>query len=325
MFGQTFDGHDLIVVGLLVLLEGVLSIDNALVLGILAKRLPKHMQSRALTYGLVGAFVFRIIAIATAAWLLEWRIVKLLGGGYLIYIAVKHFFFDSKSHDHDHVQIGPDGHPILADTETGREVAPDEAKEEIAKRSAVAAAAVEATEPAPTAGPPATAAAAAAPLPLGGGRPAPKYAAFWPTVFVIEMTDIAFAVDSILAAIALVGSPPEGTPDGATHPKLWVVVTGGMLGVILMRFAAVIFIKLLEKFPRFEVSAYLLVIVIGFKLVVDWAFNTKENPHRINFHDVSHPEFWVFWVSMLVCFAIGFIPKKKDGPGFPLEPTTPAS
>ena len=48
-FGQTFDTHDLIVIGLLVVLEGVLSIDNALVLGLLAKRLPKHMQSRALS------------------------------------------------------------------------------------------------------------------------------------------------------------------------------------------------------------------------------------------------------------------------------------
>src|SRR3954466_948531 len=91
MFGQTFDPHDLAIIGLLVILEGVLSIDNALVLGLLAKRLPKFLQGRALTYGLVGAFVFRIIAIAMAAILLRWRIVKLLGGAYLIYVAAKHF------------------------------------------------------------------------------------------------------------------------------------------------------------------------------------------------------------------------------------------
>ena len=46
MFGQTFDAHDLII---LVVLEGVLSIDNALVLGLLARRLPKRMQKKALT------------------------------------------------------------------------------------------------------------------------------------------------------------------------------------------------------------------------------------------------------------------------------------
>src|SRR3954469_5588544 len=100
-FGQKAELHDIVIVGLLVVLEGVLSIDNALVLGLLAKRLPKHLQNRALTYGLVGAFAFRVIAIFTAAILLEWRIVKLLGGAYLIYVAVKHFFFEEKT-DHEH-------------------------------------------------------------------------------------------------------------------------------------------------------------------------------------------------------------------------------
>ncbi|MFY8059604.1 MAG: TerC family protein, partial [Planctomycetaceae bacterium] len=91
---QTFNSHDLVVIALLVLLEGMLSIDNALVLGLLAKRVPKPLQKRALTYGLVGAFVFRILAVATASYLLKWRIVKLFGGGYLVYIAVKHLFFE---------------------------------------------------------------------------------------------------------------------------------------------------------------------------------------------------------------------------------------
>ena len=91
MFGQSFEAHDLALIAFLVVLEGVLSIDNALVLGVLAKRLPKHQQSKALTYGLIGAFVFRLIAIGMATYLLRWRIVKLVGGAYLIYIAVKHF------------------------------------------------------------------------------------------------------------------------------------------------------------------------------------------------------------------------------------------
>jgi hypothetical protein len=90
-------------------------------------------------------------------------------------------------------------------------------------------------------------------------------ALFWKTVIVIDLSDIAFAVDSILAAMALAGSE---------RSNLWVVVTGGILGVILMRFAASWFVKLLERFPRFEVSAYLLVIVIGLKLLADWAFNS---------------------------------------------------
>ena len=48
---QTFVPGDLAVVALLTILEGLLSIDNALVLGLLAKRLPKHQQGWALNFG----------------------------------------------------------------------------------------------------------------------------------------------------------------------------------------------------------------------------------------------------------------------------------
>ena len=97
ILGQKLDSTDIAVILLLVVLEGVLSIDNALVLGLLAKRLPKHQRARALSYGLIGAFVFRVIAICTASFLLQWTIVKFLGGAYLVYIAVKHFLFESKT------------------------------------------------------------------------------------------------------------------------------------------------------------------------------------------------------------------------------------
>ena len=278
MFGQTFSTQDLAVIGLLIVLEGVLSIDNALVLGLLAKRLPKHMQKRALTYGLVGAFVFRFLAIGTASYLLQWRVVKLLGGGYLVYIALKHFFFDRKPETDEHMTVDDEAIPTLVDDRTGRELSREEAEIELRARSAVAAS--------------------------GSSR-----RDFWSTVAVIELTDVAFAIDSILAAIALVGSAPAGHI--GPHPKLWVVITGGILGVILMRFAAVMFIGLLERFPRFETSAYLLVTVIGMKLLVDWGFNTPEHPHMFDFHDPSNPAFWTFWITMILCFCVGFLPQKK--------------
>jgi YkoY family integral membrane protein len=296
MFGQTFETHDLAVIALLIVLEGVLSIDNALVLGLLAKRLPKHQQKKALTYGLIGAFVFRLIAIATATFLLKWTIFKLLGGGYLIYVAVKHFFFESQDPEKEKIKLDASGNPILVDDETGRELDPDEEEREIRGRT-----------PAPT-----------GVLDYAMGRKAK--AAFWPTVFVIEMTDIAFAVDSIVAAIGVVGPPPPDHPAHLSHPKLWVVILGGFLGVILMRFAAVLFIKLLERFPRFETAAYLLVVVIGLKLCIDWAFNSEAHPHRINFHDLRAPEFWIFWVAMLASFAIGFIPGRRKPHGFDVVP-----
>ena len=285
LLGQEFDLHDIAVVALLVVLEGVLSIDNALVLGLLAKRLPKHQQARALTYGLVGAFGFRLVSIATATFLLRWRIVKLLGGAYLVYVAVKYFFFESKVKVDEKITVGPDGSPTILDEGTGASSLQD-AEQGIRARTPVHVPSLE-------------------------GEPirSTSYAAFWPTVLVIELTDIAFAIDSILAAIALVG--PARPDHHGPHPKLWVVVTGGMLGVILMRFAAIIFIKLLERFPRFETAAYLLVAVIGGKLMGDFAFNTAEHPHRLDFHDYRSPAFWTFWSLMLVCFLCGFMPKTE--------------
>lgn len=251
---------------------------NALVLGLLARRLPKFLQGKALTYGLVGAIVFRIIAIATAAFLLHWRIVKLLGGAYLVYVAAKYFFFgESSSPANEKIVADDSGNPVRVDAETNKPVTAPTNDHGIDFKHAAST----------------------------------HSRAFWMTVVVIELTDIAFAIDSILAAIALVGSPPPGTPKGSLHPKLWVVITGGMLGVILMRFAAVIFIKLLETFPRFETSAYLLVAIIGAKLVADWGLNSPETPHRIDFHSPGEWGFWVFWSLMLVSFLIGFIPQKK--------------
>src|SRR5687767_2124818 len=145
MFGQTFETHDIAIVGLLIVLEGVLSIDNALVLGILAKRLPKHQQSRALTYGLVAAFVFRVIAIATASFLLSWTVAKLLSGGYLVYIAVKHFFFTEKHQEH--LGVDADGRPVIVDDATGKQLS-DEQALQVAQEHAHAYA------PAPTHAPP---------------------------------------------------------------------------------------------------------------------------------------------------------------------------
>ena len=253
MFGQTYRPSDLIVIATLVFFEGLLSIDNALVLALLARRLPKAMRAKALTYGLAGAFVFRSILIGFAAYLLQWRIVKLLGGGYLLWISLQHFFLKKEEPQPSLNEAGDD------------------------------------TDEPPT------------------DLPAPG---FWKTVALIEVTDVAFAVDSILAAIALVGSAPPGHV--GPHPKLWVVITGGMIGVMLMRVAAAMFIRLLERFPRFETSAYLLVLTIGLKLLVDWGFNSEQHPDRANFHDSSSPLFWAFWSTMVVCIAIGFLPQRKE-------------
>jgi len=84
---------DALTIGTLVILEGILSVDNALVLAILVRTLPKRQQKKALTYGIVGAFVFRFLALVFAAYLMQLRAFKLIGGGYLVYLSMKHMFF----------------------------------------------------------------------------------------------------------------------------------------------------------------------------------------------------------------------------------------
>jgi hypothetical protein len=238
------------------------------------------------------------------------------------------------------------GQPKLVDADTGESLDVDRENIEIEQRVPIAASLVtQDGEDAPGTTYPENAACNVEKHSMG---------LFWKTVLVIEITDIAFAVDSILAAMAVAGSRQE---------KLWVVVTGGILGVVLMRFAASMFVRLLERFPRFEISAYLLVSVIGFKLLADWAFNSDwsfngatwlgawqpwfagienarlgwvtayENwltnswllgmaehhaagpievaPKLLDFHDFRRPECSGFWLIMLGCFAVGFLPKKN--------------
>ena len=74
-----FEWHDLVTIVLLVLLEGLLSADNALVLAVLVLGLPKHQQKKALRYGILGAFFFRAVATLLAVYLIELSWVKLAG------------------------------------------------------------------------------------------------------------------------------------------------------------------------------------------------------------------------------------------------------
>ena len=91
---------DIVSIFTLAVLEGILSVDNSLVLAILVRKLPVHQQKNALTYGIVGAFIFRIIALIFAAYLIRFILFKVIGGLYLVYLAMKHMFFFSKEDAH---------------------------------------------------------------------------------------------------------------------------------------------------------------------------------------------------------------------------------
>ena len=94
---------------------------------------------------------------------------------------------------------------------------------------------------------------------------------FWMTVLKVEVADIAFAIDSILAAVALAVVLPETPiPDigGMDGGQFLVIFAGGMIGVIIMRFAANMFVNLLEKRPGLEIAAFAIVGWVGVKLAV---------------------------------------------------------
>src|SRR5699024_6954446 len=98
-----------------------------------------------------------------------------------------------------------------------------------------------------------------------------KTSGFWMTVLKVELADIAFALDSMLAAVALAVTLPElGNFEigGINGGQFIVIFIGGIFGLILIRFAARQFIVLLEKFPKLEVAAYLIVGWVGVKLAV---------------------------------------------------------
>ncbi|RSK29765.1 TerC family protein [Hymenobacter metallilatus] len=81
----------LAIVGNLIIIESLLSVDNAAVLATMVGDLPKEQRQKALRYGIIGAYVFRGICILFASYLVEIWFLKPLGGLYLLYLAFDYF------------------------------------------------------------------------------------------------------------------------------------------------------------------------------------------------------------------------------------------
>ncbi|MFD1018022.1 TerC family protein [Thalassobacillus hwangdonensis] len=129
---------------------------------------------------------------------------------------------------------------------------------------------------------------------------------FWPTVAKIGAADLVFAIDSILAAVALALALPEsplpaiGGMDGG---KFIVVVIAGIAGLVLIKFAATWFVKLLETRPSLETTAYLIVAWVGVKLAVITLSHPEVGVLDSHF---AHSAGWTmtFW-SVLLSIAVG--------------------
>ncbi|MBV7504677.1 TerC family protein [Bacillus sp. sid0103] len=139
---------------------------------------------------------------------------------------------------------------------------------------------------------------------------------FWVTVLKVEIADIAFAVDSILAAVAMaVALPNTPLPNigGLDGGKFLVIFAGGIIGLIIMRFAANQFVKLLEKRPGLEIAAFTIVGWVGVKLAV---YTLSHPMLSILSEDFAHSTGWkiTFYVVLVGIAAAGWFFSKDKNP-----------
>lgn len=118
---------------------------------------------------------------------------------------------------------------------------------------------------------------------------------FWTTILLIEFFDLAFAVDSIVAGVAFIGTSVAGA---AFHPKLWIVYIGGMIGVFVIRYAAHFFSAVMHRYPRLDKAAYWMIASIGIKLCLQGLHYT------FPYYEI------VFWAVLILLFAYGMTKKK---------------
>ena len=117
--------------------------------------------------------------------------------------------------------------------------------------------------------------------------------AFWATVVRVELVNLAFSIDSILVAVAM-------------SPKTWVVITGGILGIIAMRVVVGQLLALVQRYPALVDGAFVIIAWVGLKLGEEYL------------HTAWHvgPEIpQVFSISLIVAiFTIAFVYAKMQGP-----------
>jgi YkoY family integral membrane protein len=137
----------------------------------------------------------------------------------------------------------------------------------------------------------------------------PKGGTFTQTVIALGIADVAFAIDSVLAAVAMVGKPD----------KTWIVVLGALIGVVMLRFAATFFIKLLEKYPLLDHLAYVLIGWVGVKLAfmaghnfVLWYNKSQAEPLGFHIPEMSQIVFWSVMAILVVGGTFMAVSKAKS-------------
>ena len=225
-----FQAEDLVTIGLLVILEGLLSADNALVLAVMILGLRRQDQKKALRYGLVGAFAFRITATLLATHLIRIGWVKLLGGLYLLYLTYKHFFASGSAEER--------------------------------------------SRPKPA-------------------RPWLGLSPLWGTVVKVELVNIAFSVDSILVAVAM-------------SRKTWVVLAGGLLGIVAMRLVIGRLLSIVRQYPTLVDAAFIIIAWVGIKLLIEYLHSIGAIHLEVNK--------WLSFGIIALIFGVAYLIARRKGP-----------
>ena len=124
-------------------------------------------------------------------------------------------------------------------------------------------------------------------------RPMLGLSAFWATVVKVELTDIVFAIDSILVAVAM-------------SDKLWVIITGGILGIIAMRLVIGQLLALVQRYPALVDGAFIIIAWVGIKLLLEYL-------HNIHWIEFVIPK-WLSLGLIVVIFAVAALYARKHGP-----------
>ena len=190
-------GASLIIIANLILIESLLSIDNAAVLATMVLDLPENQRQKALKYGILGAYIFRGLALLFASVLIKIWWLKPIGGLYLLYLVFDWYKKKQKSNNEDEI-VDKNANWLYRKT-VGY---------------------------------------------IGN---------FWATIALVELMDMAFSIDNVFAAVAY-------TPNTIL---IWI---GVFIGILAMRFVAQWFVKLMEKFPFLESSAFIVIAILGLKL-----------------------------------------------------------
>lgn len=122
----------------------------------------------------------------------------------------------------------------------------------------------------------------------------PRFSSLWQAIPIIAVTDMAFSLDSVTTAIAV-------------SKETWLVLTGGTIGVITLRFMAGLFIRWLDEYVHLEDAGYVTVGLVGSRLLI----------RAIN-DDLVPPE-WLMITLIAGVFAWGFSqrtasPNEEDSP-----------